>query len=662
MRIATFAGVVVSMALSANVANAVQATLSFTLHDVDWTSAGVCGIPELGPNAGKGTIVLTGVTGTVTKALLYWHGIQGYAGSDAVYDNPIINMNTFSVVGTSLGDSATNGWGLNTSRTYRADVTPIVTGNGSYNLSGLNAQLGHSANGASLVVAFNDGNASNDRDLYILDGNDSNTGLYAGDPLGWHATLSGTYLAGTVNAQLHAADGQPQWGTLSNGAYYDNDVTFSIGSSFVTFPDTATRWDGISLPSAGGGRLGHGLWDIHAFNVSSIFGSSGTYTLNIDGQAPLANSGDALALIVALVDFPAASHITTPTPTPMPTPKVDHFTCWTTNNISGQQYSPIVSLEDRFSTSTAGVLPAKFLCAPTNKLNEDPEAPFHPEHLRWYPIHILSGTFTQKTINVVDQFHPNGVFVKILKPSVLLVPTVKSLSAPPALPDSFVTDHFQCYKGQFGNFVPVPGVTIQDQFGTTTVKVFHPLFFCPAVNKNHETPSAPKSDRALVCYKLQIAPGSMLTQAFINNQFGPASMYVRKRKLLCVPAHDNPMAPPTPTKTPHGPPKTATPTRTATPTPQASPTDKCHGDTSEGRCVVLEWKDPAWCTCAPQPCTGGQCVCTFGHLCGACVGDETCIDFGCRSICATDPMIVSCQDNSDCGADQLCISASDICP
>src|SRR5262245_23052942 len=57
-----------------------------TETDVDWTSAGVGGIGN-----GSGTINLTGVSGIVRKAFLYWHGIDPQTGGgDGVYDNESI--------------------------------------------------------------------------------------------------------------------------------------------------------------------------------------------------------------------------------------------------------------------------------------------------------------------------------------------------------------------------------------------------------------------------------------------------------------------------------------------------------------------------------------------------------------------------------------------
>src|SRR5262245_57550289 len=155
-----------------------------TLSNVDYVVAGVCGV-----GGGSGTITIAGVSGTVTHAYLYWHGINN-SGAGAEYNNPIVTINGNFVTGTSLGDATTNCWGAGSSRAFEADVTAFVAGNGPYMIAGLSDCLGCNANGASLVVVFDDGNPANNRDLAFFTGNDSNIPEgFPGEDDGWHATL-----------------------------------------------------------------------------------------------------------------------------------------------------------------------------------------------------------------------------------------------------------------------------------------------------------------------------------------------------------------------------------------------------------------------------------------------------------------------------------------
>src|SRR5688572_1195457 len=139
-------------------------TLGRTETNTDHVSFGLGGL-----GTGGGTFQVTGVTGGVRKAFLYWHGID--LSSGGIYDNPTIQFAGENVTGISLGDAETNCWGEGSSRAFFADVTRLVDGNGSYSISGLNGATSHNGNGASLIVLFNDTSDANDHDLVFFEGN-----------------------------------------------------------------------------------------------------------------------------------------------------------------------------------------------------------------------------------------------------------------------------------------------------------------------------------------------------------------------------------------------------------------------------------------------------------------------------------------------------------
>ena len=268
-------------------------THTITENNVDFTSAGIAGVGT----PGSGTITLGGIgAGTVESARLYWHGV----GSPYASANVSINGNP--VVGTSIGTASTNCWGGTNSVAYQADVTAYVAGDGAYLVTGMTSgNAGDNANGASIVVTFDDGDSNNDRDLVFFEGNDSNIfdAGFPGDVAGWHAVLTPIDYdgVGSVGIELHAADGQPSSESL---------LTLSTVNGAVPIPDDATLWDGISTPSEGMGRNGLGLWDIHSFDITAAFGAvAGSVDLNLDGMD--AQAGDCLGLVLALVDLPAGS-------------------------------------------------------------------------------------------------------------------------------------------------------------------------------------------------------------------------------------------------------------------------------------------------------------------------------------------------------------------
>jgi hypothetical protein len=264
--------------------------LNTTVYNTDFVSTGISGLR----NVGAGTIALSGVTGTVTQAWLYWHGVTN-STTDA--GNTII-VNGSSVAGTNIGYSHDNCWNYNNSQAYKADVTALVTatGNGNYALSGFGAL---NPNGASLIVYFNDGDATNNRDVVIFEGNDSNE-PFAGipgnpnapaDPAGWDVTLNNiNYTTGTANVQMHVSDGQ----TYIDGAIYVNGVELV---------PTGAVFQGNTVPQAvGGSDINGRLWDIRSFDVTS-FMTVGPNNLHVVSQI----YNDCLGLIVALVDLPAGA-------------------------------------------------------------------------------------------------------------------------------------------------------------------------------------------------------------------------------------------------------------------------------------------------------------------------------------------------------------------
>lgn len=206
---------------------------------------------------------------------------------------------------------------------------------------------------------------------------------------------------------------------------------------------------------------------------------------------------------------------------------------------------PGVSLVDQFGSSTDAVKKPGFLCAPTNKLGEDPTAPTHPEHLTGYPIKNLVKPVFPMNIKVVDQFNVSGLFVNAKKQAHLFVPTAKNLSATPPPPAAFVTDHFECYKTAVTSgtpkFVAGPGVTLADQFGSMTVTVKKPAFLCNPVDKNGEDATAPTHPEHLLCYAIKQTDAVKFVKRkgiFINNQFLPETLDTKEaRAALRADAH-----------------------------------------------------------------------------------------------------------------------------
>ncbi|MBI4325401.1 MAG: hypothetical protein HY674_09070, partial [Chloroflexi bacterium] len=234
------------------------------------------------------------------------------------------------VEGTSLGLSSPNCHeGYAYSQAFRADVTQYVQGNGNYEVSNFNP-LANDVNGASLIVFFDDGNDSNNRDYVVLDGNDSNN-ENPKDADGWNVAFSSVdYVSGdTVSLHLHVSDGQ----TFEDAALILN------GATLVPAP---VVFSGDSVPIVGGGPgpFGNGgLWDIRTFELSSFLSEGPNPIFLFTGQFD-----DCFSLVVGILDLPVGATLPPPPPGNRP-PTVD---C--PNPVTVESVSPSGTLVTRTAT------------------------------------------------------------------------------------------------------------------------------------------------------------------------------------------------------------------------------------------------------------------------------------------------------------------------
>jgi hypothetical protein len=292
--IAAVAGVLGILGASCHHAAANDIAYSETIYNTDFASAGVGGMR----NASTATLRMSGIVGTVNQAYLYWHGPMNSANPLA---NATIQLNGQAITGELVGLSDDNCWGFNTSVGYRADVTPMVqqVRNGSYVLSQFVKQgTNVNANGASLLVFFNDGDPDNNRDVVLFEGNDSNApNIY--DGLGWNVSFGGIdYSSGQAIIQLHVSDGQT----------WEDDALILNGS---IIQHRGGVFEGNTVPASNNGPENNGrLWDIRAWDITAFF-APGTNNLTLthgyiarsDGSA----KGDCVSLIVAAINLPAGS-------------------------------------------------------------------------------------------------------------------------------------------------------------------------------------------------------------------------------------------------------------------------------------------------------------------------------------------------------------------
>jgi len=203
----------------------------------------------------------------------------------------------------------------------------------------------------------------------------------------------------------------------------------------------------------------------------------------------------------------------------------------------------LVDPDPQFGSSTSTISRMKRFCNPADKNGENPSAVDAPEHLAGYQIDATTPRFKSVTdYKVIDQF--GEMTLRIVRPDLVMVPTAKSLSAPPG-PPTFSFDHFQCFRVTLAR-KRVPDVSVVDQFNPNglTVDVTRPLRLCRPVDKNGE--GIPDPVTQLMCYQVRQTSTPRFSRRapfFIDNQFGPAAsppgpdtIAVTRPTELCVPS------------------------------------------------------------------------------------------------------------------------------
>ncbi len=221
----------------------------------DYVAAGV-GLrggtaPSFGPPPATGPITIAGIpTGaSVVKAFLYWgmldNGFETSLGQ--------LSLNGTPVTGSLIGSGPDTCWGRSNSFTFRAEVTSLVTGNGTYTLTGFAKGGSILSEGASLVVIYQSTGLPT-KTVILADGNIS---IPIGTSTGT-TSFSGFTTTGPVSAAttFMVGDGQLQQGAQTSASFTGNLGTLS-------FPGLFAANDGP-------------LWDTDTFTVSSVISAGNT--------------------------------------------------------------------------------------------------------------------------------------------------------------------------------------------------------------------------------------------------------------------------------------------------------------------------------------------------------------------------------------------------
>jgi len=222
------------------------------------------------------------------------------------------------------------------------------------------------------------------------------------------------------------------------------------------------------------------------------------------------------------------------TPTFARTPTGNHYQCYEVRRRPLPRRT--AGLLDLFGPSVVDVKPAKRLCNPADKNDEDPTAPNDDEHLVGYKIKQVTPRPAKfPNIFVVNQF--GVVTVDATKPEWLLVPSAKEVGAAPPPLGVPTIDHYKCYGVSRATKTNRLDIKVDDQFGTLRVDVKRPSRLCLPVDKNGEGIPAPTEQ--LMCYSVKQRQEPRFQappQIIVDNQFERSQLEPTRPTELCVPS------------------------------------------------------------------------------------------------------------------------------
>ncbi|MCH7483653.1 MAG: hypothetical protein IIA90_00725, partial [Chloroflexi bacterium] len=234
----------------------------------------------------SGSITIAGIPGgaTVNRAYLY----SGFLDNGESASLKSLTFAGTPIVGTLIGSGPDTCWLRTNSFAYRADVTSLVSGNGTYALTGVASGGAILRQGASLVVVY-DNAGDPARDIVLLDGDDvlrfvgaSVTNTISGFTAGTPVSAKTTYIVGdgqlsVENVSFTGGDGTSSFNnslTGSDGAYWDTR-TFDVSGPVAVGDTSAT----VNI-NIGGDCL---MWVAQVFSVNTTT----VKTLSLpDGSCP----------------------------------------------------------------------------------------------------------------------------------------------------------------------------------------------------------------------------------------------------------------------------------------------------------------------------------------------------------------------------------------
>jgi hypothetical protein len=306
---------------------------------------------------------------------------------------------------------------------------------------------------------------------------------------------------------------------LMSGQYFA--TTDASGNYDIPLPSQTDHYS-VALENLPGGQ-------------TVVVPAGGSYTIDIIVNTSQDHVDGANFLVQGCGSATTSTTTTSPSSTTTSTTLPSLYQCYEVDHATFSL--PGASLSNQFGASTADVSTPKRLCNPADFNGTDPAALNDPAHLVGYTLVHTSPPFVP--VNGLSVTNALGTFVvDVVRPARLFVPSAKSLSSPPPpLSPASAPDHFECYRAKGGRLASALQLTMQDEFGTQRETILKFEQLCVPVSLNGSGIRNPTLK--LMCYRSKYTgarfrgPGG---PAFVNNEFGPATLQASHGEELCLPS------------------------------------------------------------------------------------------------------------------------------
>jgi hypothetical protein len=301
-------------------------------------------------------------------------------------------------------------------------------------------------------------------------------------------------------------------------------ATNVVGTSHTV---TATVTDAFGSPVLAGNAV--------TFAVSGTNIAGGTAATNASGQATFTYTGTHFGADVITASASATAKDRAAKSWKLAA--LDNFKCYSVNTVGVDENRDdrdarrIVTLTDQFGAAQVAVEEPRILCNPAGYNGSAIITP--TAHLNGYQIEGRR-ELRERSVEVTTRFGTETL--QIDERAILGEPASKAPAGQSPGPVPITLNNFECYSVEGKERRSTPTATLNDQFGTATVRVGRAALLCnPAEKNNEKIGPVISGPEHLVCYSIT-SRNKTNKVVEVRDQFGVQTLKVVRLELLCVPS------------------------------------------------------------------------------------------------------------------------------